>query len=250
MLKGGEREMYLETAIVEDNHEAAEVLEQMLGRYAAEKKLEIRIRKYESACAFLQNYCKETDLVFMDISMPCMDGMEAAQKLRELDTSVVLVFITNMAQYATKGYEVDAQNFLIKPLRYSDLRFSMDKAVVNIRRHKRGEGKLSLITDHGAIVLRASEILYVEILKHRLYYYTERGCFDIYGSLRETEEALAPFGFLRCNACYLVNLHYVRWVRRYELVLWNGTEEIVLAISRNKYKNVLEAFTRFLREDL
>lgn len=93
----------LRVAVVEDETEYRGLIQEMVGRYAKEYDLQIQITAFQDGRELVQNYHK-FDILLMDIEMPHLNGMEAAQKIRELDKEVVIVFITNMAQYAIKGY--------------------------------------------------------------------------------------------------------------------------------------------------
>ena len=90
-------------AIIEDDKEAAARLVKMLDRFGAESGLIMNKRIFGFSTEFLENYKSGYDIVFMDIVLPDMDGMTAAKKLRESDKSVVLIFVTNMSQYAING---------------------------------------------------------------------------------------------------------------------------------------------------
>ena len=116
-------------AIVDDDNDSRDFIRRMLIRYGAEKNTEFVVDGYENAVDFIEKYKAGYDLIFMDIMMPYMDGMTAAAKLRELDTNVLLVFITTMAQYAAQGYDVDAFGFLIKPVTYESIALKMAKAM-------------------------------------------------------------------------------------------------------------------------
>ena len=232
--------MSIKITIVDDSAEAANRMEALLTQYADPKNLDIVVKKYSDGFSFIENYNKNTDIVFMDIRMPSMDGVQAAHELRKIDSRVVLIFITNHIQYAVKGYEVEAQNFLVKPLKYGDLCFTMDKALSRLKMYDFSDYKISLTTDRGTVVLRASEIVYIEIVRHRLYFHMPGAVYDMYGTLNDIEEQIAPYGFMRCNACYLVNLRYVRSVKRYSCVLWDGEKQTELSVSRNKYKSFMD----------
>lgn len=95
----------LKISIIEDQEPAQELLKSFLGRYATEKNLQLDIVCYGDAFSFLEKYKKGSDIIFMDIELPGINGMEAARRLRETDNMAVLIFVTNMAQYAVKGYE-------------------------------------------------------------------------------------------------------------------------------------------------
>lgn len=123
----------IRTVIVEDDDAAAELLAGYLDRYGGEHGETFSSVRYDNAVTFLEKYASDADIVFMDIEMEDLDGMKAAAKLRERDRSVTLIFVTNMAQFAIKGYEVDALDFIVKPVGYHDFAFRLKKAVARIR---------------------------------------------------------------------------------------------------------------------
>ena len=95
-------------AIVEDEDGAAELLHGYIERFSKETGLDFQIDRFRDAVGFLTDYKAKYAVVFMDIQMPNRDGMSAAVELREVDKTVSIIFITNLIQYAQKGYEVDA----------------------------------------------------------------------------------------------------------------------------------------------
>ena len=107
-------------AIVEDDREQAALLETHIKRYAAEHQLVVSVSVFYDAVTFLEKYTQGYQMIFMDIKMPMLDGMDAARFLRERDQKVVLVFVTTMRQYAIQGYDVDAADFIVKPVNYPE----------------------------------------------------------------------------------------------------------------------------------
>lgn len=106
----------LKIAIVEDEEEEVALLEEGIKRFFAESGTEYITAVFRNGMKFLEGYRGDCDVVLMDIEMPLLDGFRTAQKLREIDPSVTLIFITNMPNYAVKGYEVDALGFIVKPV--------------------------------------------------------------------------------------------------------------------------------------
>ena len=202
----------IKTAIVEDDIAAAELLAGYLERYGKDNGIVFSADKFSNAVTFIEGYRGGYDIIFMDIEMEDLDGISAAKLLRELDKVVTLIFVTNMAQLAIKGYEVDALDFIVKPVGYHDFAFRLAKAVSRI---SAGSEKYLFVnlTGGGYAKIIVSHIIYVEILKHRIVYHTEDGDFETYGTLKEVERELAEPHFVRCNSCYLVNLRFVRSVR-------------------------------------
>ena len=105
-------------AIVEDQEETRESLNRFVRQYAQEQGLQVEISLITDGAEIAEHYTPGIDIIFMDVEMPRLDGFEAAEAIRAADADVVLVFVTNMAQYAIRGYEVDALDYVLKPVNY------------------------------------------------------------------------------------------------------------------------------------
>lgn len=220
----------LKIAIVEDQAEAAQQLAEFLERYARENSEKFDTALFGDADAFLGGAKPVYDLVFMDIELPGMDGITAAARLRELDKQVEIVFVTNLAQFASRGYEVDAADYLVKPLRYGNFVMKLQRVLAKC--HSKEDAVL-VAKQSGYQRLLLQEVRYVEVRGHKLAYHTESGIVSGSGTLLETEKKLRPKGFLRCNQCYLVNPRHIQSVDGYVLTMVGGD---VLQISRPRKK--------------
>ena len=101
----------LRVAVAEDNPKDRERLLSFLKKYGEEKDVQIEVAEYTDGSELLDQYRPCYDVIFLDVEMPQMDGMKAAEKIRETDEEVILIFITNMAKYAIRGYEVQALDY-------------------------------------------------------------------------------------------------------------------------------------------
>ena len=119
----------LEIVIVEDEKESYLKLVSYLERCKDEFNVELNIKWYTNAISFLDKYSAECQLVFMDIDLPEMDGMEAVRRLRKIDEKVCVIFVTNLAQYAVNGYSVNAFDFIVKPISYYDFYMKFKRAM-------------------------------------------------------------------------------------------------------------------------
>ena len=104
--------------ILEDDPADRDTLIECLRKYEREQGQSFSITAYDNPSDFMDNYHMDADLIFMDIELPGINGIETSHQLRAADPVVALVFITNMEQYAINGYEVDALDFVIKPINY------------------------------------------------------------------------------------------------------------------------------------
>ena len=227
-------------AIVEDEAMYAKQLQEFLLQYQKENGEVFNITVYSDGDQIVHKYKSQFDIILMDVEMKFMDGMSAAEEIRKADTEVVIIFITNMAQYAIKGYEVDALDFILKPLNYYTFSMRFTRAVGRV---KNREGKrICLNLPDGAKFLDSREIYYVEIQNRMLHYHTKAGVFTIRGALKDVQEELEDWHFVKCNQCYLVNLKYVSEIRK-NIAVVGGDE---LEISRRNRPAFLSAVVDFL----
>lgn len=227
-------------AIVEDSPAEAELLRSYFARFTREHGVEFTLTCFASGEEFLNKYRPAYDLVLMDIGLPGHNGMETAAALRERDRSVTLIFVTNMAQFAVKGYEVDAFDFVVKPVGYSNFALKLQRALNKLDTRRDTEVLVTL--SDSMVRLAASQIKYIEISGHRMVYHTTDGELYAYGNLKEVEATLGGGMFARCNNCYLVNLNYVRAVQGHTVTV--GTDE--LQISRPRRKAFIQALNDYL----
>lgn len=211
-------------AVVEDEDMAADLLISYIQRYSQLSGEKFNVSRFTNAADFLENYRAIYAVVFMDIQMPKMNGMDGAMELRKLDKTVSIIFITNLVQYSQKGYEVDAVSFLVKPVSYFDFSLKFCKAL-NI--YVMNEERSITIKYRGGLCrISTDKLMYVEIIAHRLYYHLIDDDIEITGVLSEVEKELSEYGFLRCNSCYLVNPKFVVAVKGSEVQVGNRTLQI------------------------
>lgn len=233
----------IRVAIVEDE---AEIQEQLMGyvqRYTRQYGTAFEVKTFADGLEILEDYRPAYDLILLDIEMKHLDGMETARRIRELDPDVMLVFITNMAQYAIKGYAVGALDYVLKPVPYFAFSQQLQKVEAQLRRRTRHY--LAVPVEGGLRRLDTSRIYYIESEGHRVHFYTEEGDFAAPGALKALEEKLADRPFARCNSGYLVNLAQVQAVQQNTVEV--GPYE--LQVSRPKRKGFLAALTDYIGGD-
>ncbi|SCP98673.1 LytR/AlgR family response regulator transcription factor [Anaerobium acetethylicum] len=230
----------MKLAVIDDDKKATDLLDDYVKRFEKENNMSIQVSVFHNPNDFLNNYSRDYDLVLMDIEMPGLNGIETAKELRRMDSRVVLMFITNMAQYAIHGYEVEAVDFVIKPVSYPDFVLKIQKAIRYIARNQ--DQKLTLHAQEGVVHLHVSDIRYIEVIRHYLLYHTAKGNYTVRGVMKEAEESLEKYHFVRSNHCYLVNLKYVESISG-NIVKVGGDD---LQISRNKKNEFLMKFTRYV----
>lgn len=227
----------ISVAIVEDEARDAGILQRCLEKYGNEMNEQIMVTCFSSGLKFLDSYSANFDVVFMDIEMPNLDGMTTARRLREMDQQVKLIFVTNMAKYAVQGYAVGAMDYILKPVRYADIKMRMERIRESLAFR---EETIPIPYQGGVKILRLSQILYIESVSHQITIHTTTGNFSIRKSMAELEKLLEDRGFARCNTSYIVNLKFVKEVRGNDVVV----EDDVLLISRARKQEFIKKLMR------
>lgn len=168
----------LKIAVVEDQQEVRDELCRFIRQYAAENSLQVEVLPIEDGAVIAEHYEPGYDIIFMDVEMPGLDGFGAAEKIRAVDADAVLVFVTNMAQYAIKGYEVDALDYVLKPVNYYQFCTKLSRAVQRVERRRGGQVVLQL-AGGGMQVLSTNDIYYLETRDRLLWYHTAKGEFSV-----------------------------------------------------------------------
>ena len=226
--------------ILEDEATAKTALVQCLERFAAEHATTLDIKWFYNAYDLLENYEVGSDLIFFDIEMVGMNGMEAAKKIRQKDSGVLIVFVTNLAQYAIEGYEVNAFDFILKPINYESFSLKFER-IFNEISHRNLDADVILAVKGGNVAVKLNSILYIEVRNHNLIYHLENETYSVRGTLKKACEEFEPLHFALCNACYLVNLKHVKSVHGNTLTV--GGEE--LSISQGKRKEFVAAMAQY-----
>ena len=159
-------------AIADDDAAFLAKIEKYIQKYQKENGEDIQLTAFSDAKELIEGYSPVYDIVILDIEMPGMNGMEAAEKIRQADEDVVLMFITNMIQYAIRGYSVGALDFVMKPVNYYTFSLKLTRAIGRIQKI---EKEILLKQQDSVKKVPVEEIYYVEIQNRMLYYHTSEG---------------------------------------------------------------------------
>ncbi len=230
----------LHIAVVEDDREDSRQIQNYIYRYGRETEIEFQVHAFEDGSEILNSYQPRYDIILLDIELPQVNGMDAAAAIRRQDSEVVLMFITNMAQYAINGYEVGALDFVLKPVNFYTFSIRFARAVDRAKRRESGQVLLTLPDSVRRI--STHQIYYVEVQNRMLHYHTDQGEMVVRGTMQAAEQELSRYHFVRCNYWYLVNLRHVTEIRR-DTVLVAGQE---LEISRRNRNTFMTALTNYV----
>jgi DNA-binding LytR/AlgR family response regulator len=231
----------LKIAICDDNSESRALIQSYLLRMLAKQIDSVEIFTFENSLSLLKDYPADLDILFLDIVMDQLSGMECAHRLRQKDAKVNIVFVTNMPQFAIEGYKVHAFGYLLKPISYESFQLELWELIQQIFREKQ-QGLL--VKDGGTTRrLKFGEILFVETNDRQLLLHTSSRAYPHKATMADLEKALMPYGFIRCHNAYLVNLAFVSAMTGTELELADGRR---ISVSRSKRSDCAQALARFI----
>lgn len=234
----------IRVAIVEDDQNYIRQLRDYLNRYKAESGESIEVMAFTDGDEIVEGYRSRFDIILMDVEMRFMDGMTAAREIRRMDAEVVIIFITNMTQYAIQGYEVDALDYVLKPVSYFAFSQRLERAITRLKSRERKY--IAVPVKGGVRKLDASQIYYVESRDHDLTFHTRSGSFTANCTMRQAEERLADAHFFRGNNSYLINLEHVDGIQDGCAVVQGE----LLKLSRPRKNAFLEALSDYMGEVL
>ena len=187
---------------------------------------------------------RQFDIIFLDIQMAGINGIEAAKAIRAVDDKAVLIFITAVKEYVFEAFDVAAFHDLVKP--YEEQKFSevFVRAVKEVQKHqKAAEEMLVVKSGKNSVTIQKNHIYYIENKAKKLVFHTDKKVLEIYAAMLPIEQELGA-AFYRCHRGYLVNMAYIEAYSRDSITLANG-ETIYLA--KEKYAAFVKTYMRYLR---
>lgn len=234
----------IKIAVIEDQKKWSDLIKNYLERFQKENNLSFEISYFEDGLDFISQYKGEFNLIFMDVAMPKMNGIEASKKLRTIDKDVCLVFLTEMAQYALEGYEVNAYDFLIKPMEYDLFCIKLNKFLSHI---KTDIDKFIVINSSNEIhKVKYLDIKYVESVKHYVYFHCKYDTYRMRMSLDNIKKTLKENNFSEINRSLVVNLAYVDNYSNNDVVIGSET----LPLSRAYKSSFLNDLTNYFGDKI
>ncbi len=232
----------MKVAIVEDELHTRKEIRRLLERYGTENGVTFQIMEFTDGDGLTEKYNGAYDLILMDVEMPFVDGMTAAEEIRKVDQEVTIIFITQAPQYAIKGYKVGALDYILKPVSYYAFSESVRRALGRIKARHPDENYITISVKGGARRIEVGSIDYVEVIDHDLYFHMGGEVTQTRGTIRDVENELSPYHFFKCNKGCLINLARVTGYLKNDVFV--GKDK--LQVSRSRKKPLQEAIHAYL----
>ncbi|MCI8300768.1 MAG: response regulator transcription factor [Lachnospiraceae bacterium] len=232
-------------AVCDDEKCMAEKIEKMAENFFRKKHTEISIIKYSSGEGLLKSN-ERTEILFLDIGMRGMDGIETARRLRGNGYDGFLIFITVLKEMVFQSFEVQPFDYLVKPVQEEHFEKTMERLVRSMQDRISPE-KVNLLVQKGCErnIISFQELVCCEIIDRKVYLYLASGeVIDYYESIEKLEKKLDG-RFFRCHRSYLINLNYLKSYRNSTAYMANGKE---IPVSRLRSKEFSKVILQYMRE--
>lgn len=231
-------------AMCDDEKIFLNTLKEYYETYKTKKHIDLQLTQFSCGEDLISNYRLDFNIIFLDISMTGMDGISTAKKIREFDPKVIIIFLTSLIKYGLVGYSLGAFNYIIKPISYKKFEAEMDKAVAacqDLERHY-----VTLKNTEGFFKLYVNDIKYIDTYNRRTMVHTKNKDIICFYNMRELENKLELFGFIRCHSGYIVSVNYIESVEKLTITLTTGER---IPISQQKRKEVMKSIATYFGEE-
>lgn len=232
----------MKIAIVDDDEQCRRQVAEFIRTYAKKNKEIIETEEYSLGINFASEYRSDCAVIFLDVEMPHMDGITTAKRIRAIDEFVPIIFLTSYSQYAINGYEVNALDYVMKPLTYFVFETKLKKALKYVQR--RVDADVIIMTRQEVVRLPICDIMYANSEGNDTVYHTQNDTYRERMPMRETALKFKGPNIAACSSGCLVNLAFVTKIVKDTAYLG----DIFLPISRGKRKEFMNRYISFLSE--
>ncbi len=229
-------------AICDDNRSDIKMVHQALAEKMRTLGIACQIHEYTDAADLLHDQNKKPfDVVFLDIDMPRINGMDTAERIGQLETDTEIIFVTNHDELVYKAYRFKALGFIRKKLLDEEL----DESIALLRQAINRRNRTLTFNDSGKTIrIRMDDIMYIQSDDHYALVVTKNGKETVRLSLNAIEAAFPNSGLIRIHVRYLVNYQYIYSIEKNTVMLYDKTQ---LPLSRNRVNHVKQQFQLFIR---
>ncbi len=226
----------LHIAVCDDEKYMSDKIRMMVSDFFCRKNMDIEILQFSSGKELLK-YDGIIDILFLDIQMKDIDGMETARKMRSRKFKGVVIFITVLKEMVFRSFEVQAFDYLVKPIEPSHFEKTMERLLVSMK--NAGESSLLVQKGYESSIILFDDIVYCEIIDRKVYLHLASSeIVDFYDRIEKLETKLDS-RFFRCHRSYLINLQYLKSYKNKTAYMADGKEIPVSRLRSREFSNVI-----------
>ena len=232
----------IKIAVCDDELVVCQQLKEMVSGILEQWKEPFKVVCHTNAASLLFSSL-DYDLIFLDIQMPGLDGVGLAKRLRGQMFGGDLIFVTVLPEYMPDAFEVEAMDYLCKPVDEGRLRRTLKRALKHF--HEKTEKCLFIRTMNWYKSVKICDIYYCEVINRKIYLHTKNGLIDYYGKIKDVEQQAMP-GMIRCHRSFLINPDYLKEYVNGEIILENGER---IPVSKRYRQTFVERMMRYMEQE-
>lgn len=230
----------LKIAVCDDRESDRKQIAEFISRYAEKAMVDIELDEYAGGEFLLAAYNSEKyPIVFLDIYMKGLSGVDTAFKIREKNADCMLIFATESPDFMAAGFNVGATHYLLKPLDYKGVEVALNRCK---RLFSENERYFSVMADRRNVQIRFRDVLYTEVYGKLVLIHTTESIVKTYTPLTQIADMLGDGPFLQCHRCYIVNMNYISSVQDESFVMDNSE---TIPIRRKGRQELKDAYSRY-----
>lgn len=233
----------IKIAICDDDESSVARLAGIVEQYTLQNDLPIVVTNFSSGVALLEKF-NGYDLIFLDIDMPKMNGIEVAKKIRKKDMNCKIIYITNHDDFTHQAFSVRAYGYIVKPFTKEIIENELNDFIVTI---KEQEVKKRVVFNgkYSDLIFNLEDVYYFEVIGKNIIEVTLAGKKEIiYCSLNDVFDKVKDYSFAKPHQSFIVNLYYVDIIARLEIKIRNGNK---IPIAQKRSKAFREQHSEFLQ---
>lgn len=231
----------LRIAICDDDKNIISEIKKCIESYDG---LKFKITTYEGGEKLLED-SEKFDVIFLDIDMPKIDGIETAKRIRNFDKAVKLIYITSYTDYMNLAFSVHAFGYLNKPVREEQIHSQLEEVLSYPIEEK--EEFLEFITTEGVVRLLPKEIYFFEYINRKVKLKTLNNIYILKDKITSIANEMRRYGFFMPHKSFTVNLFHVKSIKGYDIFMMDGS---VIPLSQKKSTEFREEFNMFLEKHI
>lgn len=233
--------MKLRIAVCDDYDNDRKMISEHILSYAGQHLLDIEIAAFQSGEALLDSFSQHPfQMVFLDIYLEGISGVETAFKIREKDENCIIIFVSTSPDFRAEGFEVGAVHYLIKPAAYEGVETALNRCR---RLFEEAEKCFEITVERRIVKVRTREVLYAEVYGKTVLIHTVSGSLKTYTTLSEIANLLEGGPFLICHRCYIVNMKFISEILEADFLLENGEK---IPIRKNGRQKIKEEYLQYI----
>ena len=220
-------------AICDDEKKIRELIKEGIPKYYFSNNIDFSIQTFESGRELLNSDLALIDVLFLDVDMPEMNGMEVARSIRERDKDMLIIFLTAYSEFVFESFKVDAFRYLVKPVQNHELTETLEAVYKKL---STPEEYLNFQFQNERFSIKYSDIIYVEGMRDKIWFYCNSGVYRWRGTIKGLNEKLKEKGFFQVHRSYILNMNKIQKYSSQMVLMEGGYEVPVSKYRMNEFK--------------